>query len=151
MNSRQYARIEKLLEQAERVTDEHPLVTIQGNRIKSEVHELLQRVTTERIRTELEESAASDGRAAAGGTRDVRVELLSRAWEYERILASLEGMNAHLRKRRRGAADAVMDYYDTHIALNERTMTTMRAGLDIVRKQLALADGARPPKASKSA
>jgi hypothetical protein len=57
MNSRQYARIEKLLEQAEAVTDEHPLLTIQGNKIKAEVHELLQKVTTERIRTEMEENA----------------------------------------------------------------------------------------------
>ena len=50
MTSRQYQRIEALLEQAEAITMEHQLLTEQGRHIQASIRELLTKAAAEEIR-----------------------------------------------------------------------------------------------------
>jgi hypothetical protein len=62
--------------------------------------------------------------------------LEARIKEYQDIIAAFERSTEQLRQRRRNAADPVMEFCDSHIALNQRTIDSMRQGLQFVRKQL---------------
>jgi hypothetical protein len=57
MTARQYARIEALLEQAEAVTTEHPLLTQRGREIQAIIADTLMKVTAERIRADTRDSS----------------------------------------------------------------------------------------------
>ena len=50
MTSRQYQAIEKLLDQAEAITMEHPLLTGEGRLIQTLIRELQTKVAAEQIR-----------------------------------------------------------------------------------------------------
>lgn len=52
MTAAQYARIEALLEKAEEITLEHPLLTPQGRVIQEVIRDALVKVAAERIRAE---------------------------------------------------------------------------------------------------
>jgi hypothetical protein len=56
--------------------------------------------------------------------------------EYERIIASFERMNGELQLRRTNASVPIKAFCDRHIALNSRTLETMRKGLEMVKREV---------------
>ena len=75
-------------------------------------------------------------------TPDV-AEWKRRAAEYERIIATFEKIGNEMRARRREATDSVMEMIDERLKLNERTVNSMRLGLETVLREIKRVEAKR--------
>ena len=75
-------------------------------------------------------------------TPDV-AEWKRRAAEYERIIATFEKIGNEMRARRREATDSVMEMIDERLKLNDRTVNSMRLGLETVLREIKRVEAKR--------
>jgi hypothetical protein len=58
------------------------------------------------------------------------------ARNYQRVIDKFESLQAEIRARRSDASDSVMLVLDDGLKMNERTLTSMRAGLKLAHHEI---------------